>query len=509
MQTAEAVFNRCSSLSLPTFHEFDVISISIEERHNYTIPASGTTESVTVDIHFCHLTVTITHGDDIVNNWVWFPWNDWNHRFVVNGGGGLHAGIEANNINTTLAGYVSGSTDGGLTLNGTVDPNSGTWAIKSPGIPNLELVKNYGYRAPHDLAIIGKAAIHAFYGTSQRHSYFIGCSNGGRQGYTSAERYPDDFDGIAANAPALRLPRLYPALFWPVLIMDQITAPPRCVFDAYTRAIISACDHLDGAEDGIVALPDLCHFDSKQLIGSTVDCVQTGSKITITHADSQVVAKILQGARDVNGNWLWYGITPGSTIGLVANTNTTNNTTVAIPFPATESWLRYLVYQDPDYKTRNMSVVQFTRAFHRSVKLLTQYSGSEIPDLTDFEKHGKKMISWHGTSDVSINPDVSLDFRRALEEQVGGSKKANNFHRLFFAPGASHCQAGEVGPMPVNPLDYLTEWVENGKAPATMYAATVATNGTTIIDRNLCPYPQMVTYKGSGDVTSAESFYCQ
>lgn len=499
---------QCAGLKIPVFSGLKIISVNASEIYGYSYPiVPGLTSSAVTGLNYCRVEIVLSHTDDIVHNWIWLPLTGWNGRFLVAGGAGLAAGYEFSLGSYVASGYAAASTDAGLTLNNTIDAQSGKWAIKSPGVLNDQLIKNFAYQSIHDLAVLGKAVTQAYFAKAPGYSYYSGCSTGGRQGYLSAQTFPADFDGITANAPAIYTPRVSPGDFWPTVVMSNIVAPPQCVFTTYQNALISACDGIDGAIDHIVGLPWKCHYDTSKLVGQTIACADTNSTVTITKQYAEVVAKILQGARSINGAWEWYGVPPGAPFTGLASTSTVGNTTVPAPFTSAEYWIQYFVYQDPSYDANNMTFAEFDIAYNRSVTLFNSVIGTDQADLNDFQRLGKKLVTWHGTADPLISPQGSLHYRKTLERRFHGPENVNKFHRLFYAPGAGHCVAGQIGPAPVDPLSYLVKWVETGQAPATLYAAT-SSNGSVAIDRNLCPYPQSVKYKGSGDVSRADSFYC-
>lgn len=493
----------CTTRILSHSSDFRILSSEATEVHNFSYPEVGLTDPVS----FCNITVTLSHSDDAVRAWFWLPLENWNGRFIVEGGGGLSAGSELALIAPLAKGFAAGSTDAGLTLNGTIDAQLGTWAIRSPGVLNEELIKNFAYRSIHDVATIGKAATQAFYGRKAMRSYYSGCSTGGRQGYIAAQRYPKDFDGIMANAPAIYTPRVSPGVFWPSVVMANIEALPNCVFEAYQAAIISACDTQDGLADSIISRPEDCEFDTTSLIGSIISCADTGGSVTITKTHSEVVAKILQGPRNSRGEWLWYGVPLGASFsGLAATaTATDRNVTVPVPFSSGEAWVRYFVLKDPTYNTVNMTFAEFFDAYQLSVDTYTNALGTDDPDLSQFRNSGGKLLTWHGLSDQYIAHEGSIRYHRSLESRNGGAEKTNEFHRVFLAPGVAHCGGGN-GPVPIDPLAALLNWVEDGIAPDSLPART--TQNGTVISRNLCPYPHRQTYINGQDPNVPASFYC-
>lgn len=498
----------CNELKLQALPGTQVLSLHSNEVHNYTslqAPSYG-------GLDFCNVSVAYTHTgeDDIVLVSIWLPLNDWNGRFRATGGGGLAAGSGESQIAPAVAGgYSAGQTDGGLSLNQTIDPQTGLWALNEDNSFNEPLLNNFGTRAIHDMAVIGKTLTETFYGTPPAFSYYTGCSTGGRQGYLMAQRYPEDFDGIMANAPALFTPELGAALFYPPVVMHNIVAPPQCVFTAYYNAVLAYCDPLDGATDGLISKfePDVCNFDPNSLIGTQVACPNQ-TTVTISPQHAEVVRRIWQGTVSLTGYPLFPGNPRGANFTGLANTQTVNGTTVPVPFGSTEAWVRLFAFQDPEYNTANMTFVDFEEAWTLSIAKFSANFSVQSPDLSNFQNAGGKLLTFHGMADPLINPEITLRYRTNLLRTMQISDdEANQFQRIFFAPGVSHCSGG-IGPFPVDPMKALADWTESGIVPQTL-AASITKTSNVNVTRNLCPYPQQLNYKGSGDVNLASSFSCQ
>lgn len=483
----------CANVTLPSSQEFELLTVQGAE-------ASGSGAS------FCNVTVTLTHTgeSDLVIATIFLPFDNWNGRFIVLGGGGLSAEASSSAMASQAAqGWAVGATDAGLSRGRTISASSGQWVLRDGQI-DWSSVTNFAHRAVHDTTTLAKAAIKRAYGEDVRHSYYSGCSTGGRQGYFAAQYHPGDFDGILANAPAIHTPRVSPGTFWPSVVMGNIVAPPQCVFTAYFDAIVQHCDPLDGVRDGLISAPAKCKFDTRSLVGTVIAC--SGTNVTITAEHATVVSKSLEGARSPAGDHLYYGIPPGASFTGQANTRTTNGVTVAVPFGSGETWMRYFVAQDPTLDTASLTFEEFDVLFQRSVDLYTEILGTTNPNLAEFRAAGGKLLTWHGLSDPLITHEGTLEYWRNLRRTMGRGTQLEDFYRVFFAPGAGHCSGG-YGPVPVNPLAVLVDWVENKTAPATLFAqATV--NGRTIT-RNLCLYPSSLRYDGTGDVNSAASFNCK
>jgi feruloyl esterase len=498
----------CSGLTLPKLQGFQVISVQSVEVYNYSLAASPPFNPTNLtNLNFCNTTITLTHkndGDRVIVQ-VWTPLHGWNGRFQATGGGGLRAGLfEIELAPAVSRGYAAAGTDAGNTLGNTIDPNTGTWVLKNDGTVNRGLVENFAYRSGHDLAVVGKAVTKAFYGQSPKYSYWNGCSTGGRQGYFEAQRYPNDFDGILAYSPAINTPQVSPADFWPSVVMANAVAPPQCVFTAFQQAMVAACDPLDGVTDGLISDTSKCTLDSQDLVGTIIPCGQ--GNLTITQAFADVVSKILQGATSSTGDFLWYGNPPGAPFNGLANTQSVNGSTIPVPFGAAEAWIRYFVFEEPQYDTAHMTFAQFEEAFDLSVNKYMNLFGTDDPDLSGFRKAGGRLLTWHGLADPLIAHLGTVRYRERLEEKMGGAETVDEFYRLFLAPGVGHCSGG-IGPNPIDPLAVLVDWVEKGKVPETLPATTNVSG--IVVTRDLCRFPKLLKYDGRGDTSLASSFTCK
>ncbi|KIW77620.1 hypothetical protein Z517_10066 [Fonsecaea pedrosoi CBS 271.37] len=494
----------CEHLTLPPPSGLEVSSVQAVAARNYTNPLGPG-----VSLDFCNVTVSYNHPDECDTTWVniWLPLNNWNGRFQATGGGGLAAGFGAYYLlGAAPFGYATGTTDGGLTLNNSIDPQTGQWALTEDGSLNESLVKNFAHRAIHDMTVIGKSLTQTFYGKAPAYSYYTGCSTGGRQGYFAAQVYPEDFDGIMANSPALNSPEISPSDFWPSVVMQNLEAPPQCVFDAYYNATLEYCDPLDGARDGLISNLGVCDFDPQSLVGQRVQC--GGQNVTISATFANVVSRIWAGSTSINGESLFPGNPRGAVFSGLANTTTAaNGVTVPVPFSSAEAWIKYLVVHDPNYPTRNMTFGDFDDVFGQSVVEFSRILGTMSPDLSRFKAGGGKLLTWHGLADPLITPYSTMLYRSSLSRGMAlNQTQLNDFYRVFFAPGVAHC-AGGIGPVPTDPLAALVSWVESHEAPETLTAA-LAVSPSRNVTRNLCPYPQLITYDGNGNVDDASSFSC-
>lgn len=468
----------CADLSLPQVDpSFQVLSISGVEVYNYSQPLSTLGPAVS-GLDFCNLTLIITHpgvGDyNIVR--VWLPLQGWNGRFQTTGGGGLATGFLDPALAPPIAlGYAAGSSDGGLSLNQTIDEQTGAWMLHSNGSVNYGLLDNYSFRATHDVAVIGKALVKKFYGSAPTFSYYTGCSQGGKQGYFAALHNPDDFDGIMANSPAMVDAWATPMFIWPAVVMEETAAPPQCVFSTYLAAMIETCDPLDGVRDGLISDPENCHFDTESLVGSVVNC--SGSSVTITSAYAEVVAKTIEGPKDEYGRQLWWGLVPGTEFWGIANTTLVDGEVVPVPFSAGAGFTKYLAFQDPSYDVLNMTYADFQEA----VVLAGKYNGSIIPypfDYSAFRDRGGKLLTWHGMADQYIPHPGSIHFHGIIENNTRTDNgSVDDFLRLFWHRAQDTAFMAVMGPCP--PIRWVRWWNGWKKESLRMFSQQRGASQTT------------------------------
>ncbi|MFD8079471.1 tannase/feruloyl esterase family alpha/beta hydrolase [Streptomyces sp. NPDC059718] len=454
---------------------------------------------------FCKVTVTLTHpGEgDHAKVTTWLPEKGWNGRFQALGGSAYLAGDNGVGMGTAVkSGYAATTTDAGVG-----DALDVSWALNSDGEVNTTPLENFASRSQHEAAVVGKQVVDAVYGMRAAYSYFTGCSTGGRQGYMEAQRHPDDYDGILADAPAVNWDEFEVATLWPQVVMNNEKAyPTRCEFDAFTDAAVKACDSLDHVKDGLVNDPERCDFDPRELVGTKVAC--DGRELTITAADAAVVRKIWDGPRTATGEKLWSGVPIGADLNGLAATNKpdANGNITGAPFPVPAAWVQLWLKKDPAFDLSKITYSQFTQLFRQSEAEYDKVIGTDDPDLSGFRGSGGKLLTWHGQADQFIPTQGTVEYRKQVERKMGGPKRVDDFYRLFLAPGTDHCGLNGTDGS-ADGLAALTAWVEHGKAPKTLPATLINASGRSVT-RDLCSYPGVSRYKGHGDPDVASSFRC-
>ena len=447
--------------------------------------------------NICRVTAITTHppASDKVRIWIGIPMANWNGRFLGIGGGGFAGGSPAGINQPVALGYASGSTDTGH------EGGSGSFALDASGRLNWQLIRDNAHVGIHEMTVTGKALTEALYGVAPRYSYFNGCSTGGRQGLMEAQRYPLDYNGVVAGAPAINWTRFVPQELWGAVAMNAAgNALPACKLAAATAAAIAACDSIDGVNDGVIEDPHRCNYDPKALLGTSAgDCGD------FTQADVDLIRKFWDGPRRTDGNFLWYGLARGADLNALWGSSGTPLKPRA--FGIAFDWLRFFLAEDPKLDFTAVTPAAYERFWDQSVEEYGIVIGTDNPDLTAFRDHGGKAIVWHGWADQLITPEGTIDYYKRVQQQMGGPQKAAEFARLFLAPGVGHC-AGGAGPAPYGQLDTLLSWVENGKAPETLTAARRDQAGIVTRSRPLCRYPLVAKYKGTGSTDDAANFVC-
>ncbi|HEY1340604.1 MAG TPA: tannase/feruloyl esterase family alpha/beta hydrolase [Bryobacteraceae bacterium] len=457
----------CESLASVSLPDTTIDSAAVE-------PATGNRPAI------CRVTASVTHppAGDRIRVFLGFPVDNWNGRFEGVGGGGFSGGNPNGVLAPAAQGYAAGSTDTGH------EGGSGSFALDSTGHLNWLLIRDNAYLGIHAMTVTGKALAEAFYGKPPRYSYFNGCSTGGRQGLSEAQRYPADYDGILSGAPAINWTRLHVEQMWGHVVMqDAKNFVPQCKFAAARDAAVAACDPQDGVTDGVIENPKACRFDPKALVGTTpANCT------AFTDADADVIRKLWQGPRRRDGSFIWYGLQPGADFSGLTNTGGAPLT--GRPNPITLDYWRYFLIQNPQWDWTVLTPALYEQYVDQSIEEFSAVLSTDNPDLAAFRDHGGKLILWHGWSDQLIYPEGTIDYYQRVQKQMGGAEATEKFARLFLAPGVAHC-AGGPGPQPSGQFDAVVSWVEEGKAPDTLTALRRDSSGAVVQSRRLCRWPSV------------------
>lgn len=473
----------------------------------FTPPAGSATSYKDLPA-FCRVTGVIKPtSDSDIKFEVWMPASGWNGKFQGIGNGGFAGTISYYWMAPALlSGYATASTDTG---HSTTDAS---WALGHP-----EKIVDYGHRAVHEMTDKAKSIIAAFYGSGPKRSYFASCSNGGRQALMEAQRYPNDYDGLIAGAPANYFTPVLSGFAWNMQATqsDPASYIPASKLKAIEAAAVAACDARDGVNDGVIDDPTRCAFDPSVML-----CKGADSDDCLSEKQIAALKKIYAGPRDSKGRQITSGFVPGAETGpggWIWITGATPARSLQLFF-ASQAFGN-MVYNDPkwDFKTFNID---------KDAKIADEKLGPILnatdPNLKAFKARGGKLIIYHGWGDAALPPGNSINYFQSVVAKMG-KRDADSFIRLFMVPGMQHCTGGP-GPDSFGDLvtrfksdprhdmaAALERWVEEGIAPDQIIASKRQggdPKSPVTRTRPLCPYPQVARYKGTGSTDDAANFTC-
>lgn len=456
---------------------------------------------------FCRVEGVIQPSSDShIEFEVWLPSSGWNGKIHGEGNGGFAGSINYSALaDAVMSGYASSSTDTGHKG----DATDARWALG-----HTEKIVDFGYRAVHETAEKSKAIVRAFYGDSAKRSYFSSCSNGGRQALMEAQRYPADYDGLIAGAPASSFTHIVAAFTWDLQAteIDPRSYIPASKYPAIEAAALASCDARDGVKDGVIDDPTKCDFKPAML-----RCNGPESDACLTQPQIAALEKIYAGARDSQGQQIYPGFLPGGESG-------PGSWALWVSGAAPGKSLQYafatqgganLIYQNAAWDFRAFSL-------DRDVKVADDTMGLRLnavdPNLKALKDRGGKLILYHGWSDSALAPLSTVKYYQSVMAKMG-QKETTDFVRLYMVPGMQHCGFGpgpdSFGATPGGPQAdsghsmsvALERWVEMGKAPDKIIATKYAAD-RVVRTRPLCPYPQVARYSGPGSTDDAANFTC-
>ncbi len=434
---------------------------------------------------FCRVAATLKPSSDSdIKIEVWLPASNWNGKFQAVGNGGWNGTIGYPAMMTALrAGYATSSTDTGHV------GGSAEFALGHP-----EKVIDFGYRAVHEMTVKSKGIIAAYYDNPLKYAYWNGCSAGGRQAMKEAQKFPADFNGIIAGSPGLDWSsRSAGSMRIAQVTRDEAARVTAGKAQLIHKAVLDACDALDGIKDGVVDDPKRCKFDP-----GVLECKGADEATCLTKAQAQTARMMYMSPVNPKTKREITGLEPGSELGW------TDLGWSAGARSAGLDQFRFVVFKDSSWDVDKFN-------FETDVVRLEEVDDNTInaldPNLKTFFDRGGKLIQYHGWADPQISPGNSVQYYKRVADTNGGVAKVQASHRLFMAPGMAHCGGGE-GPNTFDMVSALEQWVEKGKAPDQIVASH-STQGKVDRTRPLCPYPQLAAYKGTGSTDDAASFVCK
>lgn len=416
--------------------------------------------------------------------------DSWNGKFFMGGGGGFVGSVQNSAIETVNQGYATIGTDTGHQGSGT----DASWAYN-----NLERRLNFGYLAVHRTAEVGKALVSSYYGRQSSRNYFLGCSRGGGQALMEAQRFPEDFDGIVAGAPAYdwtgfaaQMLRNMQAVFPDPKTLTPLFTPD--TLKTVESAIVASCDGNDGVKDGIIDDPRQCRFNVDTL--SSLTPAQKAA-LKVIYAPTMSREGEIHPAQPFGGE----GQTAGWPTWITGTAATTTpGQSPSLRFTFSTGVFKYLIFNNPDwdYSTYDLD------NWKKDTALAATYLNATDPNLQPFRSRGGKLIVWHGWADPALTPLASIRYYDQVMTRDGAAADA---FKMFLLPGVLHCGGG-LGPATVDWPTLIDNWVEGSQAPDRV-VATRNVNGAVTMSRPLCAYPQKAVYSGSGSVNDAQNFSCR
>jgi hypothetical protein len=438
----------------------------------------------------------------------------WNGKIQSRGNGGFAGNVSGVTPATNL-GYVGTGTDTGhnntitnpvtnpnappLTVEAPPSENGAVFALNPDGSVNYGRIMDYAWRGQHHANLWGRHIARAYYGRPHERNYFVGCSDGGREGHEMAQRFGDEFDGIVSISPAIHWDRWGFSGGWGNYVANEELGTrglATAKFQDVNRRALAACDAIDGIVDGMIQETRRCKYDANEAV-----CGQPGASadpaVCLTLAEASVVNKVWDGPRSSRGTKLWVGWERG-TQGVFGLTPAATGA----PTLFGEQINRYWVHRDPFFDWRTISQAQFEDEQRTLTRRFSQFIGSDSPDLHEFRRNGGKMIVSYGNFDQIIPPNGHYKYMQRLFGEMGGVARTQQFYRYYVFPAATHC--GGAGMTEGVLFNALTNWVENGVRPDHLVAQVNPTR-----TRKVCMYPNTPRYTGSGSTDDEVNFVCQ
>jgi hypothetical protein len=500
---------RCTGLTAVTLDGAKVTSAVLEPAGVGLADVKLTAAQVGKLPAFCRVKVTDRpSGDSGIETEVWLPVAGWNGRYRAHGNGGFAGQIDYEGLAAAVTeGYATSGTDTG-------HPESGaTFALGHP-----EKVKDFGWRAVHDMTVETKVLVKAFYGKAAEHAYFTSCSDGGREALMEAQRFPGDFDGILAGAPAYNWTALLSAGTEDdrTLMASAGSYLPASKLPAITAAVLAVCDAQDGLKDGVVGNPAKCGFDPAVLActGAESDgCLMPGQVATLK--------TIYAAKRDAQGKEVFPGYSPGAesaqwSWGSWIVGKKSGDSTAMMYFGL--GYFKDFVYEREDW---SLGTFDFDRDSKAALAKTGEALNATDTNLKPFVAEGGKLVMYHGWNDPAIPALSSVEYYNGVVASMGKSA-TDAAVRLYMVPGMLHCDGGPGvadmaqdgaamrGDAQHDVFTALEQWVEAGKAPGTLTATKFVDDDETkgaVTTRPVCAYPAEARYV-KGDAKDASSFKC-
>ncbi|MFT4083464.1 MAG: tannase/feruloyl esterase family alpha/beta hydrolase [Nocardioides sp.] len=434
------------------------------------------------------------------------PTGTWQGNYLQVGCGG-NCGVVPSTAPATSSGCASFAA-GGFAVGATDQGHVGTTMSSGLFATDPTLKVDFGYKSEHQLAVVAKEIITRYYGESVGHSYYDGCSQGGHEALTEAQRYPTDFDGIIAGAPANNWTAHTFQHAWnaQAVFADGTNATLTTDdLEPLHEAVLAGCG---AGDDGIIEDPLGCTWDPGS-IRCAAGQSSTADDFCLTAAQVTTVRKLYSGPRNSAGRLLYPGWQlrgnelnwAGVIVPTTATGSTSNKTNV-------NERVRYMLYPEvhPELSYRD---IRFTTASYRRLMRLNEGTmDATDPDLSKFKAAGGKLIIWQGLADPNISSVASMAYYQAVQRRMGGASTTSDFARLFLLPGVAHCGGGQ-GPDSIDALSAMVDWVTEGEAPDSLLSQRTDSTGEVTASRPVYPFPYVAVNTTGGSDDDASSYTAQ
>ncbi|HVT49121.1 MAG TPA: tannase/feruloyl esterase family alpha/beta hydrolase [Vicinamibacterales bacterium] len=473
----------CAGLAALTVPSVAITSVASVPAGSLALP--GLRAPLTVPA-FCRVAAIATPtSDSRIAIEIWLPSvAAWNGKLLgtANGGFGGVIGYRAM-ADGLRRGYATVGTDTG---------HAGDQMTFGDGHP--EKINDWAYRAVHVMTDLAKLVVRSYFDRFPDHAYFDGCSTGGQQALSEAQRYPLDYDGIVAGDPGQNRVRLILGFLWSWMALhtpDGQPIMPAAKLGVVADAAVAACDADDGVTDGVIGNPRACHFDP-----ATLACRDADGASCLTPAQVTAVDKVYDGAKNPRtGEQIYPGWVRGSERGWGAYLLNPSE-------PARLGFFRLFTFHDPAWDWRTFDWDRDVAFVDRAIPDLSAMS----TDLSAFDAAGGKLVMYTGWADPVVPPMDTVQYYEAVTAAMGGRAETQAFFRFFPVPGMSHCGGG-TGTSTFDALGALEQWREHGAAPDAL-AGSRTVRGRVDRTRPICAYPNGARYRGTGSIDDASSFSC-
>jgi feruloyl esterase len=459
----------------------------------------GTPPGLKVSVPFCRVEAfSAPTSDSHIGFEVWLPSaTNWNGKYVGIGNPGFIGAVSYGGLVREIAkGSVAASTDTGHSDVGATSEAPDAWAIGHP-----EKVADWGHRAVHETTVAAKALLLAYYGKPQKLSFWSSCHEGGNQALTNAQKYPLDFDGIAAGDPAYYITHLQAASEWFGWVSlhnggDKGAAYiPPAKYAVIHRAVLDQCDMIDDVRDGVLENPRQCHFDPE-----TIRCPgSTDNASCLTGPQVETARQMYAGPKTADGKSIYPGFDPGSELGWTIMAKGPD------PISISTGFFKAVVMGDMNWDWHTFDVDRDSR---KAAEKYGKDLDSNDPNLKPFKDHGGKLLLYNSWDEAAVPPRASIEYYDAVNAALGGPSQTKEFFRLYMVPGMGMCPGfgfGNDGTF--DAMGIVQKWRETGVAPERIVNAH-KTAGAVDKTHPACPWPQQAIYKGSGDPMNEASFVC-